>query len=127
MDASIIIPVFNTEKYLNRCVDSVIAQQEVSIEIILVDDGSTDTSSQICDDYSHKYEYIHTLHITNSGPATAKNEGMKIAQGDYIALTDSDDAMKPINMMQISSAAIICKLTRREMSHTLSTLAKSSH
>jgi glycosyltransferase involved in cell wall biosynthesis len=105
MDVSVIIPVYNTASYLIRCVDSVIAQKDVSIEIILVDDGSTDTSPQICDEYAGKYDFIKVLHITNSGPATAKNEGMKIAEGDYIALTDSDDAMKPEMLRDMIQAA----------------------
>ena len=104
MDVSVIIPVYNTASYLIRCVDSVIAQKDVSIEIILVDDGSTDTSPQICDEYAGKYDFIKVLHITNSGPATAKNEGMKIAEGDYIALTDSDDAMNPEMLREMIQA-----------------------
>src|SRR5574344_290604 len=98
MDVSIIIPVFNTETYLKRCVDSVIAQENVSVEIILVDDGSTDSSPKICDSYAAYYDNIKVLHISNSGPATAKNEGMKLATCEYIALTDSDDEMEP-NML----------------------------
>src|SRR5574344_389080 len=105
MDVSVIIPVYNTAFYLNRCVDSVIAQKDVSIEIILVDDGSTDKSPKICDEYAEKYDFIKMLHIINSGPATAKNEGMKIAEGDYIALTDSDDAMKPEMLREMIRAA----------------------
>lgn len=113
-DVSIIIPVYNTEKYLQRCVDSVIEQQEVMVEIILVDDGSNDTSPKICDDYAEKYPYITALHIQNSGPATAKNEGLKIAKGNYIALTDSDDKMEPLMLHKMVStgyehdADIIC-------------------
>ena len=84
IDISVVIPVYNTENYLSKCVDSVINQQIVSKEIILVDDGSTDSSGRICDEYSCKYFYIHTIHIKNSGPATAKNVGLKIASGDYI-------------------------------------------
>jgi glycosyltransferase involved in cell wall biosynthesis len=105
MDVSVIIPVYNTEKYLKRCVDSILAQQDIAMEIILVDDGSTDTSPQICDRYAADYHYIHVLHIKNSGPATAKNEGMKIAVGDYIALTDSDDKMKPTMLSEMVHAA----------------------
>ena len=72
MDVSVIIPVYNTENYLNACVDSILQQVDVSIEIILVEDGSTDSSPTICDDYAQKHENIHALHIQNSGPATAK-------------------------------------------------------
>ena len=104
IDISVIIPVYNTEKYLQRCVDSVIEQQEVSIEIILVDDGSTDASPKICDDYASRYPFITTLHIQNSGPATAKNEGIKYACGNYIALTDSDDKLEPLMLHKMTSA-----------------------
>jgi glycosyltransferase involved in cell wall biosynthesis len=104
MDVSVIIPVYNTEKYLVSCVDSILHQADVSLEIILVDDGSTDASPSICDDYAQKYDNIHTLHIQNSGPATAKNEGLKLAQGNYIALTDSDDRMEPLMLHKMVSA-----------------------
>ncbi|UKK61054.1 glycosyltransferase [Prevotella communis] len=104
MDVSVIIPVYNTEKYLNACVDSILLQADVSLEIILVDDGSTDASPIICDDYAQKHENIHVLHIQNSGPATAKNEGLKLAKGNYIALTDSDDRMEPLMLNKMVSA-----------------------
>lgn len=104
MDVSVIIPVYNTEKYLNACVDSILLQADVSLEIILVDDGSTDASPIICDDYAQKHENIHVLHIQNSGPATAKNEGLKLAKGNYIALTDSDDRMEPLMLHKMVSA-----------------------
>ena len=104
IDISVIIPIYNTEKYLQRCVDSVIGQQGVTIEIILVDDGSTDASPKICDDYAARYSFITALHIQNSGPATAKNEGFKIAKGNYIALTDSDDKMEPQMLYKMVTA-----------------------
>ena len=104
MDVSVIIPVYNTENYLNACVDSILQQAAVSLEIILVDDGSTDASPKICDNYAQKYENVHAVHIQNSGPATAKNEGLKLAQGNYIALTDSDDKMEPLMLHKMVSA-----------------------
>lgn len=104
IDISVIIPVYNTEKYLQRCVNSVIGQQGVTIEIILVDDGSTDASPKICDDYAASYPFITAIHIQNSGPATAKNEGFKIATGNYIALTDSDDKMEPHMLYKMVTA-----------------------
>lgn len=104
IDISVIIPVYNTEKYLQRCIDSVIGQQGVEIEIILVDDGSTDASPKICDDYAARYSFITALHIQNSGPATAKNEGFKVATGNYIALTDSDDKMEPQMLYKMVTA-----------------------
>ena len=95
MDISVIIPVYNVEQYLKRCVDSVIHQENVSLEIILVDDGSTDSSGNICDDYAANHPNIKSLHITNSGPSTAKNVGYDMASGTYVAFIDSDDEIKP--------------------------------
>ena len=94
MDISVVIPVYNVNKYLKRCVDSVLSQQDVTLELILVDDGSTDASGKICDDYVAKYRNVRCLHITNSGPATAKNRGYEIAKGNYVAFIDSDDEIK---------------------------------
>lgn len=104
MDVSVIIPVYNTEKYLSACIESVLHQTDVSQEIILVDDGSKDSSGNICDNYAEKYDNIKAIHIPNSGPATAKNVGLKHAQGNYIALTDSDDKMEPLMLFKMVSA-----------------------
>lgn len=104
MDVSVIIPVYNTEKYLPACIDSVLAQTGVSLEIILVDDGSTDSSPNICDKYAEEHKNITTIHIKNSGPATAKNEGLQLAKGNYIALTDSDDKMEPMMLKKMVNA-----------------------
>ena len=104
MDVSVIIPVYNTERYLLRCLDSVIQQAKVSLEIILVDDGSTDSSPTICDTYAGKYENVKAIHIQNSGPATAKNEGLKYAIGNYVSFTDSDDKMEPFMLHKMVSA-----------------------
>ena len=104
MDVSVIIPIYNTEKYLSACIESVLQQTDVSLEIILVDDGSKDSSANICDNYAEKYDNIKAIHIPNSGPATAKNVGLKHAQGNYIALTDSDDKMEPLMLYKMVSA-----------------------
>lgn len=104
MDVSVIIPVYNTEKYLPACIDSVLAQTDVSLEIILVDDGSTDSSPCICDKYAERHDNIRAIHIKNSGPATAKNTGLQLAQGNYIALTDSDDKMAPMMLQKMVNA-----------------------
>ena len=114
MDISVVIPVFNTEKYLSTCIESVIQQEKVSFEIILVDDGSTDSSPSICDNYASKYSNIRSIHIQNSGPATAKNVGLRLAKGNYVALTDSDDKMEAnmlIKMIDVAynhNADIVC-------------------
>lgn len=104
MDVSVIIPVYNTEKYLQDCINSVLAQTGVSLEIILVNDGSTDSSPCICDKYAKRHDNIRAIHIKNSGPATAKNEGLKLAHGNYIALTDSDDKMEPMMLCKMVNA-----------------------
>ncbi|WP_278627387.1 glycosyltransferase [Thomasclavelia cocleata] len=102
---SVIIPVYNVEKYLHRCVDSVINQTYSNLEIILVDDGSTDTSSQICDDYQKKDKRVKVIHKKNNGAATSRNIGLFNAKGDYIAFVDSDDYIELDmyeNMMRIN-------------------------
>ena len=104
MDVSVIIPVYNTERYLSACVDSVLMQTHVSFEIILVDDGSTDLSGTICDRYAEENKNIKVLHIQNSGPATAKNHGFDLAQGNYVAFTDSDDRMEPLMLHKMITA-----------------------
>lgn len=104
MDVSVIIPVYNTEKYLVACIESILHQAKVSLEIILVDDGSTDSSGSICDDYANKYDNVKAIHIKNSGQAVAKNEGLKYAKGNYVALTDSDDKMESLMLYKMVSA-----------------------
>lgn len=104
MDISIIIPVYNTEKYLSSCIDSILRQTNVSFEIILVDDGSSDSSPLICDSYASKYDNIRCYHIKNSGPATARNKGFNVATGEYVTFTDSDDKMEPQMLYKMITA-----------------------
>lgn len=88
---SVVIPVYNVEKYLRKCVQSVLDQTYKNIEIILVDDGSLDSSGVICDDYSKKYDFVKTVHKENQGLGMARNTGMDNANGDYVVFIDSDD------------------------------------
>lgn len=88
---SIIVPVFNVEKYLERCVNSLINQTYKNIEIILVDDGSPDLCPQMCDEYAKKDKRIKVLHKKNGGLSDARNAGLDVATGEYIAFVDSDD------------------------------------
>ncbi len=88
---SIIIPVYNVEKYLPRCLNSVIAQTYTNLEIILIDDGSTDASGKICDEYARKDSRFKILHKGNQGLASARNDGLRMATGEYIGFVDSDD------------------------------------
>lgn len=88
---SVVIPVYNVEKYLQQCVDSIINQLTDECEIILVDDGSTDGSGLICDNYSEKNTNVRVLHQKNSGHSAARNAGLKMAVGEYVSFIDSDD------------------------------------
>ena len=88
---SIIIPVYNVENYIERCIDSLISQSYINLEIILVDDGSTDKSGEICDRYAVVDNRIKVIHIKNSGRGEARNIGLSQANGQYIGFVDSDD------------------------------------
>lgn len=88
---SVIIPIYNVEKYLNRCVDSIINQTYSNLEVILVNDGSSDDSSTICDYYKSKDSRVIIIHKENGGLSDARNFGLDIAIGDYIMFLDSDD------------------------------------
>lgn len=92
---SVIIPVFNVEEYLGRCVESVAIQTYKNIEIILVDDGSTDACPQICETYAKKDDRIRVIHKKNEGLSSARNVGLDISQGKYIFFVDSDDFIAP--------------------------------
>lgn len=88
---SVIVPVYNVKIYLERCLESIIVQTYKNIEIIVVDDGSTDGSSEICDIYEMKYDNIYTIHKTNGGLSDARNKGLEHASGRYVVFIDSDD------------------------------------
>lgn len=88
---SIIIPVYNVEKYLLECLDSVIAQTYSNIEIFLINDGSTDNSGKICDEYAQKDSRVKVIHKENGGVSSARNVGLDLTQGEYITFIDSDD------------------------------------
>lgn len=92
---SIIVPVYNVEKYLKQCIDSIINQKLSNIEVILVDDGSTDESGKICDYYSDEYSYITTIHQKNKGLSGARNTGIKNSSGEFLMFVDSDDYINP--------------------------------
>ena len=90
---SVIIPAYNTEKYLARCLDSLIFSSCKNIEIIVINDGSTDNSGEICNEYAIRDKRIQVIHQKSSGAATARNAGLKIATGKYIGFVDSDDCI----------------------------------
>ena len=88
---SIIVPVYNVERYLRECLNSLVAQSYKNFEAILIDDGSTDTSGEICREYANKDGRFQVIHQANAGAANAKNAGLDCESGDYIAFVDSDD------------------------------------
>ena len=97
---SVIVPVFNVEKYLDKCIESLIKQKLKDIEIILVDDGSTDLSGKICDEWKTKDSRIQVIHKKNGGLSDARNVGVELAKGKYIGFVDSDDYVSD-DMFQI--------------------------
>lgn len=92
---SIVIPIYNSEQYLKKCVESVLNQTYKNLEVILVDDGSTDDSGKICDYYAAKDERVVIIHQRNQGNNVARKNGVKIANGDYVGFVDSDDWIEP--------------------------------
>nr|WP_288248025.1 glycosyltransferase [uncultured Romboutsia sp.] len=92
---SIIVPIYNSEKYMSKCIESILNQTLSEIEIILVNDGSTDNSRKIIENYAKKDNRIKVIHQQNSGPSVARNKGIRIAKGKYIGFVDSDDYIEP--------------------------------
>lgn len=92
---SVILPVYNVEEYLCKCVDSVLAQTYRNLEVILVDDGSMDNSSKLCEEYAKKDNRIKVIHQKNGGLSAARNTGIKIAKGKFLSFVDSDDWVAP--------------------------------
>ena len=90
---SVIVPVYNVENYLIKCVNSILAQNLQQYELLLIDDGSTDSSGQICDQLAEKYDEIQVIHQKNGGLSAARNTGLKFAKGKYILFVDSDDML----------------------------------
>ena len=102
---SVIVPIYNVEDYLEKCLQSIIQSTYKNIEVILVDDGSTDNSGKICDKYDSKYSFVKVIHRNNGGLSAARNSGMEIAKGDYYFFVDSDDAITPDILMKLIQAA----------------------
>lgn len=92
---TVIVPVYQVYQYLGECVESLIHQTYTDLEIILVDDGSTDGSGPLCDEYARKDERIRVIHQENKGPSGARNTGLDHANGEYVAFVDSDDIVAP--------------------------------
>ena len=88
---SIVIPIYNTERYLHQCIDSILAQRVRDYEVLLVDDGSTDGSAAVCDEYAQKEPGVRVIHKQNGGLVSARNAGIAQAKGEYILYVDGDD------------------------------------
>ena len=112
MKISVIVPVYNCEKYLSDCLDSLLAQTYQDFEVILIDDGSRDGSGGICDSYARKDSRIRVVHQENGGVSRARNRGLELATGDAVSFIDSDDTLEPdmyellVNTMQEHEADI---------------------
>lgn len=113
-EISIIVPIYNTERYLDRCLKSIVEQTYQNFELILINDGSTDGSGSICDRYADQYDNICAVHNQNQGPAASREEGIKRATGSLIMFVDSDDWLdlsllsKLYQAIQESDADIVC-------------------
>lgn len=92
---SVIVPVYNVERYLRRCVDSILDQTYSDYEVLLIDDGSTDGSPIICDEYAEKYPNIFSFHKSNTGLSDVRNIGVKKSKGEFVTFIDSDDMVSP--------------------------------
>ena len=112
---SVIVPVYNVEDYLSKCVASILAQSYKNLQVILVDDGSTDRCPEICDDIAKRESRVQTIHKKNGGLSSARNAGIDAANGDFLAFVDSDDYIAPDmyeylyrNMAETESDISIC-------------------
>lgn len=102
---SIIIPVYNVEKYLRECLDSIVNQNASNYEVILIDDGSTDESPKICDEYAGRYAQVSVIHKNNCGVSLARNVGLDFAKGDWIWFVDADDYVADSSLLILSEVA----------------------
>lgn len=106
MKISIIVPIYNVEKYLDKCIKSIVNQSFKNLEIILVDDGSPDNCPAICDEWTKKDYRIKVIHKENGGLSDARNAGLSVASGDYIAFVDSDDYIEPDMYAKLLNVAL---------------------
>lgn len=102
---TVIVPIYNVELYIHKCVDSVLAQTYCNLEVILVDDGSPDNCSAICDEYQEKDSRVRVIHKPNGGLSDARNAGLDVATGDYVTFIDGDDYYAPNTIEKLIEAA----------------------
>ena len=110
---SVIIPIYNTEKFLPLCISSVLNQTLTDIEVLLVNDGSTDGSGKICDEYACKDQRIQVIHTLNQGVSHARNQGLETAKGEYIAFMDSDDWIETKPVWLLADISLKMKMVVR--------------
>lgn len=115
---SVIVPVYNVKNYLKQCVQSIVGQTYKNLEIILIDDGSTDGSGELCDILKKTDERIKVIHEENSGLSEARNTGLNAARGKYIGFVDSDDYIEPnmydilIKLCKKNKTSVACEIGR---------------
>lgn len=121
---SVIIPIYNVEKYLGQCIESILNQTYVNIEIILIDDGSTDGSSELCDNYAKRDKRITAIHQKNQGISSVRNRGIRESRGEYIFWVDSDDYVSETvieelwkNLKETDADMSICEYTQGNDRH----------
>lgn len=106
---SFIVPCYNVESYITTCIDSIISQKLQNVEVVLVDDGSSDNTGTICDEYVKKDNRIHVIHQENSGVSQARNRGLEVVKGEWIWFVDSDDYIKDDSLKILSDAVTSCE------------------
>ena len=133
IELSIIVPVYNASEYLHKCIESIKKKTFDSLEIILINDGSTDNSGEICEKYCDSDKRISVYHIKNSGPGAARNFGIKKAKGRYVGFVDSDDyihqdmyrrLLEPVDLNKESIQVIMCNYKYLNMRDNSSFLVK---
>ena len=118
IEVSVIVPVFNFEKYLKRCLDSLINQSFSDLEVIIINDGSNDGSAKICEEYAKKYHWIRVIHKKNEGLGYARNSGLDLVTGRYIFFLDGDDYLLPDQIQNMYDAIIDNKADTCLTGHT---------
>lgn len=125
IDISVIVPCFNAEKYLGCCLDSLMAQKEPEIEMIFIDDGSTDATGAILDAFALKEPRAKVIHIPNGGVSAARNRGIEMAEGRYLAFVDADDALEEKGLLMLYQAAMRSGAQITSANHTLFDMEKN--
>lgn len=126
---SIIIPCFNSKVFLRKCLDSILSQSFSDFEVIAINDGSTDGTSEILDEYNSKYPFVHVYHFSNSGVSISRKRGITLATGEYIIFVDSDDTIAPNLLFNLHKAIISYKKPDliRYQSNLINDVANKDH